>query len=89
MEPISALNQKVKIDYPCSWSYRLIGVSEDTIIEAVQDILKEKDYTLEASNASKSGKYISMNLLTKVMNEQERLDIFHAFKQHKKIHYVL
>ena len=89
MENINDFKQKVVIEYPCSWCYKLISEHEDHTKEAVSDILKEKTHNLNASNTSKSGKYISMNLELLVQNEDERNFLYEALKAHQKIKMVL
>ena len=89
MENINDIEQKVVIEYPCNWSYKLISQHHDHTKEAIIDVIAQKEHTLTPSNASKGGKYVSMNLELLVMNEDERNFIFEALKAHVKIKMVL
>ena len=89
VENISDIKQKVVIEYPCKWNYKLISEHHDHTKEAIKDVISEKEHTLIPSNTSKGGKYVSMNLELLVMNEDERNFIFEALKAHVKIKMVL
>lgn len=82
-------NKTPKINYPCNWEYKIIAQKNEDILKAVQDILKGKEYKLENSNKSKTGKYVSYNLQTLVANEDERKVYFEALKSQKNIKFVL
>jgi len=86
---LDELNQKVELDYPCTWSYKLISEHHDHTKEAILDVISERAHNLSHSNNSKSGKYISMNLELLVQNEDDRNFIYEALKAHQKIKMVL
>lgn len=89
MENIQDIEQKVQIDYPCSWCYKVIASHEDAVKQAVLDVINEKLHTLTHSNNSRSGKYVSMNLELLVQNEDERNFIYQALKAHQQVKMVL
>ena len=89
MEIINARDQKVQIDYPSNWEYKVIAVSEDLIKEAVKDVIDERMHSLTHSHNSKTGKYVSMNLDMLVHNEDDRNFIFESLKKHTNIKMVL
>jgi len=89
METLSEINQKVVIEYPSVWTYKLIGYEKKAIQKAIHDVIVEREHKLEHSNKSKTGKYVSMNLELLVTNEDERTFIFKALKDHKNIKMVL
>ena len=68
--------EKQIVEYPCQWSFRIIGAEEELIRSAVEGYMKEVAYQLTASNVSSSGKYVSINLETVVLNEDERNRIY-------------
>jgi putative lipoic acid-binding regulatory protein len=82
-------SQKLELDYPCSWKYKIIGEERKKLEEAVHSVILERAHTLKHSNASKTGKYISMNLDLIVQNEDERTFIYEALKAHQHIKMVL
>ncbi len=86
---MACLRQKAQIDYPCNWSYKIIGASKEHLEIAVEGICGNKDFDLKHSNNSKGGKYISMNLSLLVMNEEERVEIFRQLENHESVKMVL
>ncbi|MEA1892138.1 MAG: DUF493 domain-containing protein [Campylobacterota bacterium] len=89
METLQESKQKVEIEYPASWSYKLIATSEQAINETVFDVIGDTQHTLVHSNNSKNGKYISMNLNLTVKDENDKNNIFESLKKHDNIKMVL
>ncbi len=89
METINDSKQKVVIEYPCNWCYKVIATERAALEQAIRDVIDERDHSLESSNKSKTGKYISMNLDILVHNEDDRTFIFDALKRHQDIKMVL
>ena len=58
--------EKPVIEYPCKWSFRVIGSDESLMRKAVGTTMGDSAYSLMVSNASKTGKYVSLNLETVV-----------------------
>ena len=80
---------KIEIDYPCKWSYRIIGSDEKLLRAAAKSAVGNKKYTLSVSNRSSGGKYHSLNLELRVINENERLRIFENLKNEAAIKFIL
>ncbi len=89
MEIINDSQEKLILEYPCSWSYKLIAGEKESLQQAISDVIQEREHTLKHSNNSKSGKYISMNLDILVHNEDDRNFIYEALKKHQNIKMVL
>ena len=89
MVNINDLEEKLELEYPCSWSYKVITEHKDHTKEAVLDIILDRVHKLTPSNCSKSGKYVSMNLELLVQNEDDRNFIYEALKAHQKVKMVL
>jgi len=81
--------KKPDIEYPCNWSYRIIGGSEPAMRQAVGEILKGADYILAESNRNASGKYISLKLETPVENQEDRDALFRALNASDSVKMVL
>lgn len=81
--------QKLELEYPCSWKYKVIGAERKKLEEAIHSVILERAHTLEHSNASKTGKYVSLNLDLIVQNEDERTFLYEALKAHQDIKMVL
>jgi len=89
VEIINDNKEKLVLEYPCSWCYKVIGHHKDDIHTAIKEIILEKPHTLKLSNESKTGKYVSMNLDLIINNEDERTFIYEALKNHQHIKMVL
>jgi putative lipoic acid-binding regulatory protein len=89
VEIINDSTQKLELTYPCAWSYKLIGYEKEAIQKAIHDVILQREHTLTHSNASKTGKYVSMNLDLVISNEDERNFIYEALKAHQNIRMVL
>lgn len=77
------------IDYPCEWSYRIIGTNEHLLRMAAKNAVGDKKYTISVSNRSSGGKYQSLKLELRVTDERERLNIFENLKNETAINFVL
>ena len=80
---------KPEIEYPCTWTYRIIGSDEQAIREAVRRLLGDAGYVLTPSNTSATGKYVSLVLKLVVIDEQQRLGISRDLLAEETIRYVL
>ena len=78
-----------KIEYPCAWQYKLIGMNSDDIKQAVREIIAEHNHTLAHSNTSSSGKYISLSLDLEVHSEEHRDHFFMRLREHIAIKFVI
>jgi len=89
VEIINDSKEKLELEYPCSWTYKLIGLEKEVIQKAIHDVILEREHKLTHSNKSKTGKYVSMNLDIIIQNEDERNFIYEALKTHQHIKMVL
>lgn len=80
---------KLELDYPASWKYKLVGRERAVVEAAIKSVVQERIHSINFSNKSSSGKYVSLNLDMIVQNEDERNFIYEALKAHQDIHYVL
>ncbi len=77
------------VEYPCTWSFRLIGSDADQIRKSVEEYMRDSTYTLVASNTSSSGKYVSLNLETVVADESARNKIYEDLKKLPSLKMIL
>ena len=73
---ISMSDSKPKIEYPCSWEFKVIGTSENVVRQAAVNTFGQRDYELVFSHVSKTGKYHSFNITSNVADEVDRDSIF-------------
>jgi len=86
---INEETQKLELTYPCTWCYKVVAYERAGIEIAAIEIFTERPYSLNPSNVSKGGKYISMNLELLVHNEDERTYFYETLKAHPHIKMVL
>ena len=89
MEILNDRQEKLELVYPCNWAYKLISTEKEALQQAIHDVINEREHTLNHSNNSKTGKYVSMNLDLLVHNEEDRNFIYEALKAHSNIKMVL
>lgn len=82
-------SERLQLEYPCEWTYKVIGPQPETIRKIVQDLMQERAFTLALSNKSKTKKYCSMNLVTQVESEEDRNAIYERLKKHEEIVMIL
>jgi putative lipoic acid-binding regulatory protein len=82
-------DRRPQIEYPCVWSYQVIGSDEGLVRSAVAGIVLERIHTLELTKTSRTGKYCSLLLEVEVAGEAERLAIFEALAAHEAVSIVL
>ena len=81
--------KKPIIEYPCEWSYRIIGTDIEQLKIAAAMCLGKADYRVSISNTSSRGKYISLNIETVVPNEESRNQIHALLANHPSVKIVL
>ena len=89
MEILNERTEKLELEYPCDWAYKLIASEKKALEKAINDVIEEREHKLTHSNNSKTGKYVSMNLKLLVHNEDDRNFIYEALKAHSNIKMVL
>jgi len=83
------MKKKAHFDYPCAWVYKVIGSSEDSIRQAIKEILQDEACAVTLSNSSKTGKYLCLNLELVVCSEEHRVSIYESLRNHPSIKIVL
>lgn len=89
MVNINDIEQKLQLDYPCNWSYKVVGEEREKLENAIREVVLEREHSISHSNTSSGGKYISLNLELLVHNEDDRQFIYEALKAHQHIRMVL
>jgi putative lipoic acid-binding regulatory protein len=80
---------KPTINYPCPWTYAIIGWDEEDLRMAVGRIVTGRKHQLVFSQRSTGGKYVSLHLEAEVTSEEDRNMIFVALQNDPKIKTVL
>ena len=88
MKRIEDFEQKVQIEYPTVWRYKVIGENAKKTREAIKSVTK-RPATITFSKQSNRGKYQSFNADILVHSEAEREKIYEDLKKHEDIKMVL
>lgn len=86
---LNSSSKKPEIEYPCKWTYKVIGEDVDKIIKAIEEAVTTKDYEVSSSNVSKKNNYFSLSLKAHIKSELERNVIYEYLKNHPDIKIVL
>ena len=81
--------EKPEIEYPCDWEYKVIGLSEAAVRQAAVDAFAQRDYNIEFSHVSSTGKYHSYSITCSVQNEDDRNTLFGLISGAKDIMTVI
>ena len=82
-------NKTPAIQYPCEWTYKIIGLDIDNILITIEEAVLGLDYDITPSNVSKNGKYVSLNLKLEVPNEVVRNLIYEKLIKSPYINFIL
>ena len=81
--------EKLELDYPCNWIYKVIGKDEKKIKSAVNKVLDSREYTIRKSHTSKKGNFLSFTLELLVHNEDDRKTLYEILSEDADIKMVL
>ena len=84
-----AMTRNNKINYPCLWSYRVIGPDKGLVKTAVLEIFCDLNYSLRPGNASRTGKYHSWGVSLEVKDQAQRDILFQRLSSHPDIKVVI
>lgn len=87
MQPFDS--QRPEIDYPCSWTYRVICTDEALLRAAIRVIVGAAEHSVSNVGSSESGRYQRLELLVTVRDEQHRNEIFAALGREAVVRFVL
>ena len=73
---INGKEQELKLEYPCTWNYKVFTQKFEEIENIVSSVVNERTFTLEYSHTSKNGTYKSYDVELLVHNDDDRHAIF-------------
>ncbi|HJL17302.1 MAG TPA: DUF493 domain-containing protein [Sandaracinaceae bacterium LLY-WYZ-13_1] len=81
---------KPRIDYPCPWEFRIIGADATAMRAAVREVLGEGErYELSPGKTSPKGRWCSLSLEMRVLNEPHRDEVHRLLREHPDVRMVL
>lgn len=72
----AADSSRPHIDYPCEWSYTVIGTDGDSLEQALIVALVVEKMQMRRSHVSSGGRYTSFHIAVRVEDESHRNEIF-------------
>ncbi len=82
-------NEKPDIIYPCPWTYKVIGTSEDALKKAIATVITGKEVLVSFSHTSSGGKYCSVNVEVVLEDDETRLRYYQNLKNHAAVKVVM
>ncbi len=76
------------VEYPCSWSYAVIGVGGDVMADSVRAVLEGESFEITESKRSRTGKYVSYEVSVEVESEGHRDRIYGHLKELRSVKIV-
>ncbi|MBL8859408.1 MAG: DUF493 domain-containing protein [Planctomycetes bacterium] len=83
------MQQRPEIDYPCPWTYVVVGMGEAVLTAHIELALAGAEYTKATSRHSRSGRYTSIEITLEVSDEEQRLVVFRALQNHPAVKLVI
>lgn len=80
---------KARIDYPCSWVYKVIGRDQEALRSAIAEVMGGCGHAVAPSRSSESGAYHCLNVTMTVENEPFRLDMYERLRRHPSVIMVM
>lgn len=86
---IDLSKEKLELDYPCNWTYKLVVREEINIKTTVKEVVLKREHSVVESKKSTKGKFKSYTLELLVHNEDDRKTLFEILGKHNDIKMVL
>lgn len=86
---INAIQERLQIEYPCKWLYKVIGTDPDQVRQAVLEAVDAEGVTIDHSHTSSGGRYVSFNVEVLVHSDEQRIEIYEALRAHAAVTRVL
>ncbi len=81
--------EKLELNYPCSWEYKLVTHEHIDINETIKEVISSREHKVNVSKVSTKGKFKSYTLELLVHNEDDRKEIYKMLGDHSNIKMVL
>ncbi len=86
---LNEIGERLELEYPCRWLYKVIGWSEEAVRGAVLQVVDVEGITIELSHHSSGGTYVSFNVEVTVESDRQRIGIYERLKAHADVRMVL
>lgn len=80
---------KARIEYPCRWTYKVIGENLDGMRAAIAALASGGDCVVTLSRSSSAGRFHCLNVDREVESEADRVLLYEALRKHPAVRIVL
>lgn len=80
---------KLKLEYPCSWCYKIVILHEHNAKKIAKEIFKDRDHVVSQSKVSSKGKFKSYNLELTVHSDEDRTTFHKILDEHHHVKMVV
>ncbi len=81
--------EKAKIEYPCRWTYKVIGANLEGMRAAIRALAPDGNCIVTLSRSSSEGRYHCLNVDREVESEADRVWLYEALRKHPAVKIVL
>ncbi|MGA1933249.1 YbeD family protein [Arcobacter sp. YIC-464] len=81
--------EKLKLDYPCNWKYKIVVLETINIKKVVTEVISKREHSVKESKVSKKGKFKSYTLELLVHSDDDRTGLYENLGNHDDIKMVL
>lgn len=82
-------DKKLNLEYPCAWTYKIIGSDRREMEKALGEILPRESCSVSFSRRSAAGKYLCLNVEVVLESETHRRAVYEGLLAHPAIRMVL
>jgi putative lipoic acid-binding regulatory protein len=86
---IDLTKHKLKLQYPCSWCYKIIIEKEHNANMITKNILQSRIHQVSRSKISSKGKFKSYNIDLIVNDSNDRENLHKLFSEHQNVKMVI
>lgn len=86
---INEVTQRLQVEYPCTWRYKVIGTDEGSLQRAIMEVTEGTSITFERSHTSSAGRYLSFNVDVVVHSDEQRTGLYESLRSHSAVRTVL
>ena len=79
--------QTPEIEYPAEWTFKVVGRSVE-ILEIAVSTHVAREYELRASKTSRTGKYVSLELILTVTSDEDRRTLGQLLHDDERVLFV-
>ncbi|MEE2907475.1 MAG: DUF493 domain-containing protein [Planctomycetota bacterium] len=81
--------EKLDLQYPCQWEYRVIGADSEEVMAAITSIMADRPHCCAPGHTSEGGRWCTLVVSLEVADEAERVGLYEALRDNEAVKMVL